>query len=529
MNAVQETAGRSAGANAWPIAEAMKVAERLRSAGRTHAVFETGYGPSGLPHIGTFGEVVRTTWVRRAFERLTGCSSRLIAFSDDMDALRRVPDNIPRREQFVEHIGKPLSAIPDPFETHTSFAAHNNARLRAFLDAFGLDYEFASATDYYASGRFDDALLQVAEQHEVICAIVRRTLRAERCATYSPFLPIHPVTGIVMQVPMAEVRPHDDLLVWIDPDTGRRHGTRIMGGHCKLQWKADWALRWRALGVDYEMFGKDHIDGVKVSGQICKAIGGKAPAGFSYELFLDEEGQKISKSKGNGLSIEQWLEYAPWESLAQFMYQAPQSAKRLHYEVVPRAIDDYLSNLGKLRDRPDPNNPAFHIHDGVASEDPVPVSYATLINLVGVLDTDSPDIVWGYLSRYVPGVSASANPMLSRLIGHAIRYNRDVLALQKRRRVPDEGERGSLLDLRRQLQDLGPDATEGSIGDVVYDVGKRPPFETLRDWFRFLYQALLGRDEGPRFSTFVALYGIPNTLRLIDEVVTTEPSAAPSG
>jgi lysyl-tRNA synthetase class 1 len=514
--------------SAWPIAEAKKVVEQIRTSGKKHAVFETGYGPSGLPHIGTFGEVVRTSWVRRAFERLTGYTTQLIAFSDDMDALRRVPENIPDRERYDRFIGRPLSAIPDPYGTHASFADHNNAQLKSFLDAFGLDYEFASATDYYTSGRFDEALLRVAEEHDAVCSIVRRTLRAERSATYSPFLPIHPITGIVMQVPMMEVRPHDDLIVWLDPETQKRHGTRITGGQCKLQWKADWALRWRALGIDYEMFGKDHIDGVKVSTQICRTIGGKAPVGFSYELFLDEEGQKISKSKGNGLTIEQWLLYAPWESLAQFMYQAPQSAKRLHFDVVPRAIDEYLVNVEKLRRQANPNNPAFHIHDGATYGEDVPVTYATLLNLVGVLNTESSEIVWSYLSRYLPGVSADSNPMLDRLIAHAIRFNRDVLAPSKHFRIPSKLERESLRDLRQELAALGSGAAEQRIRDVVYAVGKRPAFESLKEWFRFLYQALLGRDDGPRFSTFVALYGIPNTLSLIDAVMDDSSPAPPN-
>ncbi|HYZ31116.1 MAG TPA: lysine--tRNA ligase, partial [Crenalkalicoccus sp.] len=333
---------------AWPFEEARRVADRLAATGKGHALFETGYGPSGLPHIGTFGEVARTTWVRRAFGRLTGLPSRLLAFSDDMDGLRKVPDNVPNKAMLAQHLGKPLTAIPDPFGTHESFGAHNNARLKAFLDTFGFEYEFASSTEYYRSGQFDFALITMAERHDAVRDVILPTLGPERRATYSPFLPLHPETGVVMQVPMEEVRPEEDLLVWRDPADGRRHATRITGGHAKAQWKADWALRWHALGVDYEMSGKDLIDSVRLSSRICRILGSEPPLGFTYELFLDEQGQKISKSRGNGLTIEEWLRYAPAESLAQFMYQAPQRAKRLHFDVIPRATDEYLSNVEKL-------------------------------------------------------------------------------------------------------------------------------------------------------------------------------------
>jgi lysyl-tRNA synthetase class 1 len=352
---------------AWPFEEAAKVARRLAESGRDHALFETGYGPSGLPHIGTFGEVARTSWVRHAFTELTGLPSRLLAFSDDMDGLRKVPDNVPNREMLADYLGKPLTRIPDPFGTHESFGAHNNARLRAFLDGFGFDYEFASASDYYAAGRFDAALLRVLERHAEVMAVILPTLGPDRRATYSPILPIHPRTGVVMQVPMERLDPAAGTVVWRDPDSNEAFETPVTGGRCKLQWKADWAMRWHALGVDYEMSGKDLIDSVRLSGRICRILGSAPPEGFTYELFLDENGQKISKSKGNGLSVDEWLRYAPQSSLGQFMYQAPQRAKRLHFDVIPRAVDEYIANAARLATQSEDErrtNPAWHVHGG---------------------------------------------------------------------------------------------------------------------------------------------------------------------
>ncbi len=517
---------------AWPIEEAAKVEARLAAApkpdgAQREALFETGYGPSGLPHIGTFGEVARTSWVRRAFEKLTGLPSRLIAFSDDMDGLRKVPDNVPNKEMLAQHLGKSLTAIPDPFGTHDSFGAHNNARLRAFLDAFGFEYEFASSTEYYKGGRFDAALLRMAERHEQVRNVILPTLGPDRRATYSPFLPIHPRTGVVMQVPMEEVRPGQDLLVWRDPETGERHGTRITGGHAKAQWKADWALRWDALGVDYEMSGKDLIDSVKLSSAICRILGGTPPVGFTYELFLDEHGQKISKSKGNGLTIEEWLRYAPPESLAQFMYAAPQRAKRLYFDVIPRAVDEYLANLEKLRTAPDPANPAWHVHAGAATNDPgSPISFAMLLNLASVVNAEGPEILWGFIRRYAPDVSAETHPMLARLAEYAVAYYRDFVAPQKRHRMPTAVERAALEDLLHVLRALPADADAEAIQNQVFEVGKRHPFPNLRDWFGCLYQVLLGQQEGPRFGGFVALYGIPGTIGLVESALAREEAPA---
>ena len=511
---------------AWPFEEAKKVAQRLAASGKDHALFETGYGPSGLPHIGTFGEVARTTWVRNAFTQLTGLPSKLLAFSDDMDGLRKVPDNIPNKDLLTPYLGKPLTQIPDPFGTHESFGAHNNARLRAFLDSFGFEYEFASSTDYYKAGRFDAALVRMLECYDQVMATILPTLGPDRRATYSPILPIHPDTGIVMQVPMEHVDPAAGMVTWRDPVTGDSFTTSVKGGACKLQWKADWAMRWYALSVDYEMSGKDLIDSVKLSTRICRILGGQPPETMTYELFLDGDGQKISKSKGNGLSVDEWLTYAPNESLAQFMYNKPNAAKRLYFDVIPRSVDEYVSNLDKLRAQSDPTNPAWHIHGGrLPNHAGSPISFAMLLNLASVVNAETPDILWGFIRRYVPGASPETQPLLARLADHAVAYYRDFVRPEKRYREASDMERAALRDLAATLAPM-TDSTPEAIQNAVFEVGKRHPFPDLRTWFASLYQILLGQQEGPRFGGFVALYGIPETIALIDSALARKADAA---
>ena len=511
----------------WPFREAERVAARLKEKDKTHALFETGYGPSGLPHIGTFGEVARTSWVRRAFTELTGLPSRLLAFSDDMDGLRKVPDNVPNREMLKEFIGKPLTKVPDPFGTHASFGAHNNARLRSFLDSFGFDYEFASSSEYYADGRFDAALLHVLANHDKIVDIIRPTLGPERRATYSPILPIHPRSGIVMQVPIEETDVASGTVTWIDPETGVRFETEVTGGSAKLQWKADWAMRWWALDVDYEMSGKDLIDSVKLSSAIVRALGKEPPLTLTYELFLDENSQKISKSKGNGLSVEQWLKYAPPESLAQFMYHAPQRAKRLFFDVIPRAADDYINNVAALRETEDPHgNAAWHILGG---RDPAqagsPIGFTMLLNLASVINADNPEMLWDFIRRYLPGATEESYPFLAKLVDYAIVYYRDFVAPRKQFRQPTDTERGALFDLGGSLRQLPEDASAETIQNLVYAIGKRHPFSPLKAWFDCLYQVLLGQTEGPRFGGFIALYGIERTVKLIEDALARETAA----
>ena len=534
-------------ANAWPFEEARKLIARIAETGQTSVLFETGYGPSGLPHIGTFGEVARTSMVRHAFRVLTQdrIQTRLIAFSDDMDGLRKVPDNIPNKEMVAAHLGKPLTQVPDPFATHASFGAHNNARLRAFLDQFGFEYEFASATDYYRSGRFDAALLEMLAHYEEVMAIMLPSFREERAATYSPFLPIHPKTGIVMQVPIEAVDKAAGTLIWRDPETEERFETKVTGGAAKLQWKPDWAMRWHALKVDYEMAGKDLIESVKLSGRIVRALGGRPPEGFNYELFLDEKGQKISKSKGNGLTIEEWLTYASPESLQLFMYQKPTAAKRLYFDVIPRTVDDYLGFLDaypRQADKERLGNPVWHIHSGAPPEPEIlhgtghqetAITFAMLLNLATVANSEDPQVLWGFLRRYAAHVSPSEHKRLDQLIGYAVRYYRDFVRPVKQYRAPDEVERAALEKLAGALAALPSDASAEAIQAVLYDVAREiPRYQdknakgatearpgVSNDWFGMLYAVLLGESRGPRFGSFVALYGLENSGRLIQQAL----------
>jgi len=518
----------------WPFREAERVAARLQEKGKKQALFETGYGPSGLPHIGTFGEVARTSWVRRAFTELTGLPSRLLAFSDDMDALRKVPDNVPNKDMLRAFIGKPLTQVPDPFGTHTSFGAHNNARLRAFLDSFGFEYEFASSSEYYFSGKFDAALLHVLANHQKIIDIITPTLGPERRASYSPILPIHPRTGIVMQVPIEKADVESGTVTWLDPQSGIRFETDVTGGSAKLQWKADWAMRWYALDVDYEMSGKDLIDSVKLSSAIVRALGAEPPVCLTYELFLDDKGQKISKSKGNGLSVEQWLTYAPPESLGQFMYHAPQRAKKLFFDVIPRAADDYINGVAVALkgEEADPHaNPAWHIHAGEIPKDAgSPIGFTMLLNLASVINADSPEMLWGFIRAYIPGASAEKYSFLAKLVDYAIAYNRDFIAPTKKFREASAQERVALEDLASRLQagyeEYAGETEAEKIQNLVYAVGKDQKFTPLKAWFDCLYQVLLGTTEGPRFGGFIALYGVERTVALIETSLARETQPA---
>src|SRR6201996_6265993 len=439
--------------NAWPFEQAKAIVARLKKKPKDEVLFETGYGPSGLPHIGTFGEVARTTMVRHAFLVLTEdrIKTRLIAFSDDMDGLRKVPDNVPNKEMLGRLLGKPLTTVPDPFGTHDSFGAHNNARLRAFLDTFGFDYEFASATDYYKSGKFDATLLRMLERLESVMTIMLPSLREERAASYSPFLPICPRTGVVLYVPIIEHDVKAGTISYDDPDTKERVTLPVTGGHCKLQWKPDWAMRWTALGIDYEMAGKDLIDSVKLSGKICAAIGGTPPEGFNYELFLDDKGQKISKSKGNGLTIDEWLRYASPESLSLFMYREPKSAKRLYFDVIPRNVDDYqqfLDGFSRQDGKQQLSNPVWHIHAGAPPKPEVPISFSMLLNLVSASNAENAETLWGFIGRYWPGVTPQSHPKLRRMVDYAIHYFRDFVLPAKKFREPSATECAALVDLR---------------------------------------------------------------------------------
>ncbi|AHB47169.1 lysyl-tRNA synthetase [Hyphomicrobium nitrativorans NL23] len=542
-------------AKAWPFEEARRLIARLDriKGGKDKTVlFETGYGPSGLPHIGTFGEVARTTMVRHAFTILTGgkIATRLLCFSDDMDGMRKVPDNVPDRAALEPYLQLPLTSVPNPFGgDYKSFGDHNNAMLRRFLDTFGFDYEFASATEYYKAGRFDEVLLRAAERYDDIMAVMLPTLGAERRETYSPFLPISPISGRVLYVPMKTVDAKAGTVTFADED-GRDITVPVTGGNVKLQWKPDFGMRWAALGVDFEMFGKDHQTNAPIYDKICKILGGTAPEHYVYELFLDDKGEKISKSKGNGLTIDEWLTYASPESLALFMFQKPRTAKRLYFDVIPRAVDEYLQLLaayprqeGKAR----LDNAVWHIHNGNPPSHTVPagVTFALLLNLVAASNADDKAVLWGFIRRHIPGASPEAYPLLDELAGYAVRYYADFVKPKKHHRAPDDVERGALEALSQALAKVPADAPAEDLQTVLYDVGRTiPRYQDLNAkgatpekpgvsnaWFNSIYEILLGESKGPRFGSFIALYGIDETRALIDaalkgELVSADPVQA---
>ena len=510
---------------AWPYEEARKLLKRWPDGKPDGAavIFETGYGPSGLPHIGTFNEVARTSFVRHAYHELTGgAPTRLIAFSDDLDGLRKVPDNVPNQALLAEHLGKPLTRIPDPFGTHESFAHHNNAMLRSFLDRFGFDYEFLSATDCYNGGRFDAVIRQVLRNWDGVMGVMLPTLREERRKTYSPVLPVSPTSGRVLQVPVEVVDAEAGTIAFTDEDGGRIEHSAL-GGSAKLQWKVDWAARWVALGVDYEMAGKDLIDSVVQSGKIARVLGGRPPEGFNYEMFLDEAGEKISKSKGNGLSLDEWLRYGSEESLAFYIYREPKRAKSLHIGVIPRAVDEYLQFRERYAEQPleqKLGNPVHHIHAGQVPTSKLPLTYGLLLNLVSLPGVGDKETAWRFVQRYAPGTSPASDPELDELIGLAVNYARDFVAPGLQRRAPTEEESAALRDLDAALARLAADTPPDEIQNHVFEVGKQHfGKERLREWFGVLYETLLGSSQGPRMGSFIALYGIDNSRRLIAEAL----------
>ncbi len=507
--------------NAWPFEEARKLLKRFDKGApeKGYVLFETGYGPSGLPHIGTFGEVARTSMVRHAFGIISDIPTRLLCFSDDMDGLRKVPGNLPRQEELKLDLNLPLTKVRDPFGTHNSFAEHNNARLCAFLDQFGFDYEFASSTEYYKSGRFDDMLLVALERYDAIMEIMLPTLGAERQATYSPFLPVSPKTGHVLQVPLLERNVAKGTIVYQEPD-GEKVELPVTGGHVKMQWKPDWALRWAALGVDYEMSGKDLTDSVTLASKICRALGKPAPLNLTYELFNDEQGKKISKSKGNGISMEEWLTYASPESLSLFMYQKPKTAKRLYFDVIPKAVDEYHQHLNAYPGQDDAqklNNPVWHIHEGNPPASDMVVSFAMLLNLASVSSAETKEAMWGFIRKYAPEATPETHPGLDAAAGYAVRYYHDFVKPAKVFRAPTEQERAALADLADRLRDWTGSLDPEELQSLVFAVGKDHGFEPLRDWFKAIYEVLLGASQGPRFGGFIVLYGVDETVRLIEQ------------
>ena len=505
---------------AWPFIEAQNLLKRLQKVNfsKDYVVFETGYGPSGLPHIGTFGEVARTVMVQRAFELISDIPTKLICFSDDLDGLRKVPTNVPNAEMLYQDLDLPLSKVRDPFGVASSFAEYNNSKLCEFLDSFNFTYQFLSSTECYKSGKFDEALLIILDRYDKIMDIMLPSLGDERKKTYSPFLPISPKTGQVLQTEIIELNTKKGSIIYVEPD-GEKIEIPVTGGNVKLQWKPDWAMRWWALGVDYEMHGKDLIPSADLAQKVCKVIGSNGPSLFHYELFLDEEGQKISKSKGNGLAIEDWLKYAGPESLSFFMYQKPKTAKRLHFDVIPRAVDEYFQHLKAFSSQNNLDqlsNPVWHIHGRNPPNDGMPFSFTMLLNLVSASNSSSEDQLWSFIQKYNPKLSSNENPSLSLAVKFAVKYFKDFVEPKKKFREPDDKEKKALADLASRLGLFSGDPDPSELQKIIFAVGRDHEFEPLRDWFTALYETLLGSSEGPRFGGFTALYGIDKTINLIN-------------
>lgn len=515
-------------AKAWPFMEAKQILKRLngKAPDKGYVLFETGYGPSGLPHIGTFGEVARTVMVQQAFHSMSDIPTKLFVFSDDMDGLRKVPDNVPNQDILTANIGKPLTQVPDPFGKYESFGHHNNAKLRAFLDSFGFSYEFQSATNLYKSGAFDNTLLTVLDKYKQISDIILPTLRAERQKTYSPFLPISPKTGNVLFVPVREINKNNGTIIFDDED-GTETETPITGGHVKLQWKVDWGMRWKNLNVDYEMFGKDLIPSAQLSKKVCKILGGKAPAGLSYELFLDEAGQKISKSKGNGLTIEEWLKYAPAKSLSYYMFHRPKTSKRLHLGSIPKAVDEHLTHLHRYSSDTEEKrieNPAWHIYGGTppSSKEVGSFNYSTLLNIASAAQAENKDVLWGFINNYDPSVTPQEATILDEMTEHAVAYYQDVVRPTNKYREPSKEEAKTLEAIKSQLIKMPDTSTAEDIQTGIYSIGKSQASTDLKSWFKSLYEVLFGQSNGPRLGSFIKFYGIQNTIGLIDKSLSGE-------
>ena len=510
---------------AWPFEEAIKILEKIeyRTPEKGYVLFETGYGPSGMPHIGTFAEVARTTMVRNAFKLLSDIPTRLICFSDDLDGLRKIPSNLPQQEMLSKYLNMPLTSVPDPFGIEKSFGNYMNSKLRSFLDKFGFEYEFKSATESYSNGEFDHMMLKVIDKYEEIMELMLPTFRDERRANYSPFMPICQVTGKVLQVPVIEVKKDRNTIIYKDED-GKLIETEVTKGKCKLQWKPDFGMRWAALAVDYEMYGKDHMPNASIYSKICSILDGNPPTQYFYELFLNEEGNKISKSKGNSITIDEWLRYAPVESLSLFMYQSPSKAKRLYFDVIPKNVDEYITFNKKFNEETDEHkklsNPAFHIHNGnVPLINNYGISFALLLNLASVCNPDDKSVLWGFISKYAPDASPESAPFLDQLAEHAVAYYNDFVKSNKIYSTANESQKAILIKLLNVLSQISPKITSEELQNMIYEIGREANYENLRDFFKEIYIILLGQEDGPRLGSFFKLYGIKETIELINSKI----------
>jgi len=505
--------------NSWPFVEAKKILKERKSYidRKRKITLQTGYGPSGLPHIGTFAEVARTSMVVNALNHLTDLPKEIITFSDDMDGLRKIPDNIPNKEILEKNLHRPLTSIPDPFEKFKSFGEHNNEMLKSFLDKFNFNYSFKSSTELYKSGFFDEALKLILKNYDGIMQIILPTLGKERQKTYSPFLPVCPKTGKVLEIPVLEIDNSNSKIIF--NDNGAKLEKSILKGECKLQWKVDWAMRWLALDIDFEMYGKDLIESAILSTKIIKLLGKKNPSGFAYELFLDEKGEKISKSKGNGITIEEWLNYASPESLSLFMFQNPKRAKKLYKEIVPKAVDEYLENIEKAKNQNSMQlllNPVWHVHDGVIPSEKIIMPFSMLLNLVETSNADSKSLLWKFVKKYKPNISENEYPIFDNLINYAIKYFNDVIKQKKKYKKPNDDEKKALIALMNKLKNCNEKMKPEEIQTEIFTVGKENGYQAnLRDWFKLIYEVVFGDENGPRMGYFISFFGVEETIKLI--------------
>jgi len=513
----------------WPFKEAIQILKKygglknFKIPDKGFVLFETGYGPSGLPHIGTFGEVVRTSMVKNALTSIVECPTKLITFSDDMDGLRKVPENVPNKDMLKEFLGKPLTSIPDPFDKFESFGHHNNAKLRSFLDEFNFDYEFVSSTEKYKNGDFNSTILNIFDNYQKILDIILPTLRAERKETYSPFLPISEKSGEVLQVKIEEYKMDTKTIIYKDPSLDKLVETEVVNGKCKLQWKVDWAMRWISFGVDYEMCGKDLTESVELGSKICRALGKKPPTNLIYEMFLDDKGEKISKSVGNGISVDEWLRYASPESLSLYMFQKPKSAKKLHFDVIPKTVDDYLShynsysNLDNIKKL---DSPIWHIHSGKPKDFKTDINFNTLTNLVSVSNSNDKKVIWSFINKYDQNLNPESNQEFDRLIDFALNYYNDFILPKKIYVKIDTNNKHVFTDIINILEnEVSQESTAEDIQTLLYEIGKKHNFENLKDFFKLVYQVLLGQDQGPRLGSFIKLFGIRETVDYIKKLI----------
>jgi lysyl-tRNA synthetase class 1 len=508
----------------WPFKEAQKLQKRFFDFPPHPVRFETGFGPSGMPHIGTFAEVARTTWVRHAFESLTNQPTELIAFSDDMDGLRKVPLNLPNPDMLAENLGKPLCDIPDPFGERESYSAHMNQMLVAFLDSYRFDYTFQSSQEAYRRGDFNDGLAVILGRVDEIKQMILPTMSESKRTHWSPFFPICEKCGRIYTTRVTGYHATDNTIDYVcdREDGGFTHcghkgSTSIFNGRVKVGWKIDWALRWYSYDIGYEMYGKDLIESAKLSGKIVRKMGKQPPTGLFYELFLDEQGRKISKSVGKGLTIDAWISYAPLESLLYYIFQNPKQAKRLFWGIVPKSVDDYLAGLNQYETLdPDkrPNATIWHLFNQGKTVPTYrsPINFSLINNLISAVGADDIDLILEYLKRYDSSIGNEMS-IMEDLVKKAMNYYRDFILPKKDYRSPTDREKGMLKLLHAKLAGYeGND--EDELQSIPFAVARESD-ESPKAFFKMFYEVVFGQERGPRFGTFVQLVGKEKALHLL--------------